>query len=88
MKARKRAEKEGKQCALDIPPLSYTFPRPAEVITSEFNPIDEVETSLAQLFVGAISEDGPSNDAGFSDIPKGAIHNWTAEYLPVRKEFR
>ena len=88
MKARKRAEKEGKQCALDIPPLSYTFPRPAEVITSEFNPIDEVQTSLTQLFVGAIPEDGLSDNAEFPDISKGAIHNQAAEYLPVRKEFR
>ncbi|XP_071924782.1 uncharacterized protein [Coffea arabica] len=51
MKARKNAEKEGKLGALDIPPLRYTFPKPAEVITSEFSPIDEVETSLTHLFV-------------------------------------
>ena len=88
MKARKRAEKEGKLGALDIPPLRYTFPKPAEVITSEFSPIDEVETSLTHLFVGAISENGPSDDAEFPDIPQGAIHNWTAEYFPVQKEFR
>nr|XP_027095987.1 uncharacterized protein LOC113715883 [Coffea arabica] len=30
MKERKKAEKEGRQRALDIPPLHYTFPRPAE----------------------------------------------------------
>ncbi|XP_071901729.1 uncharacterized protein [Coffea arabica] len=88
MKAHKRAEKEGKIGVLDIPPLRYTFPKPDEVITSEFNPIDEVETSLTHLFVGAISEDGSSDDAEFPNIPKGAIHNWTAEYFPVRKEFR
>ncbi|XP_071917111.1 uncharacterized protein [Coffea arabica] len=88
MKACKRAEKEGKLGALDIPPLRYTFPKPAEVITSEFSPIDEVETSLTHLFVGAISENGPSDDAEFPDIPQGAIHNWTAEYFPARKEFR
>ncbi|XP_027109268.1 uncharacterized protein [Coffea arabica] len=88
MKARKRAEKEGKQSALDIPPLRYTFPKPAEVITFEFSTINEVETSLAHLFVGAISEDGSSDDAEFPDIPQGAIHNWAAEYFPVRKEFR
>ena len=58
------------------------------MITSEFSPIDEVETSLTKLFVRAISKDGPSDDAEFPDIPKGAIHNWAAEYLPVRKEFR
>nr|XP_027095990.1 uncharacterized protein LOC113715885 [Coffea arabica] len=87
MKACKRAEREGKLGALDIPPLRYTFPRPAEVITSEFSPIDEVETNLTHLFVGAISENGPTDDAEFPDIPKGAIHNWTAEYFPVRKEF-
>ncbi|XP_071939148.1 uncharacterized protein [Coffea arabica] len=57
MKERKRAEKEGRQRALDIPPLHYTFPRPAEVIMSEINPIDEIEASLAQLFVGATFED-------------------------------
>ncbi|XP_071933104.1 uncharacterized protein [Coffea arabica] len=83
MKAHKRAEKEGRLGALDIPPLRYTFPKPAEVITSEFSPIDEVETSLTHLFVGAISKNGPSDDAEFPDIPEGAIHNWTAEYFPV-----
>ncbi|XP_027157167.1 uncharacterized protein LOC113758581 [Coffea eugenioides] len=88
MKARKRAEKEGKLGALDIPPLRYTFPKPAEVITSKFSPIDEVETSLTHLFVGAISQNGPSDDAELPDIPQGAIHNWTAEHFPVRKEFR
>nr|XP_027090324.1 uncharacterized protein LOC113711359 [Coffea arabica] len=30
MKERKRAEKEGRQGVLDIPPLHFTFPRPAE----------------------------------------------------------
>ncbi|XP_027062880.1 uncharacterized protein [Coffea arabica] len=42
MKERKRAEKEGRQMALDIPPLHYTFPRPTEVIMSELNPVDEI----------------------------------------------
>nr|XP_027090330.1 uncharacterized protein LOC113711365 [Coffea arabica] len=32
MKERKKAEKEGRQRALDIPPLQYTFPRPAECV--------------------------------------------------------
>nr|XP_027093623.1 uncharacterized protein LOC113714024 [Coffea arabica] len=88
MKARKKAEKDGKLGALDIPPLRYTFPKLAEVITSEFSPIDEVETSLTHLFVGAINEDGPSDEVEFPDIPQGAIHNWIAEYFPMRKEFR
>ncbi|XP_027067827.2 uncharacterized protein [Coffea arabica] len=88
MKAYKRAEKEGKLGALEIPPLRYTFPKPAEVITSEFSSIDEVETSLTHLFVGTISENGPSDDAEFPDNPEGAIHNWIAEYFPVRKKFR
>nr|XP_027122183.1 uncharacterized protein LOC113739139 [Coffea arabica] len=88
MKARKKAEKEGKLGVLDIPPLRYTFPKPAEEITSEFSPIYDVETSLTHLFVGAISEDCPSDDAEFPDIPQGAIHNWTAECFPVQKEFR
>ncbi|XP_071940869.1 uncharacterized protein [Coffea arabica] len=88
MKERKRAEKEGRQRALDIPPLHYTFPRPAEVIISEINPIDEIEASLAQLFVGATFEDSLSDKAEFPDIPEGSISNWTAEFLPIRKEFR
>nr|XP_027088692.1 uncharacterized protein LOC113710042 [Coffea arabica]XP_027088694.1 uncharacterized protein LOC113710044 [Coffea arabica] len=83
IKARKKAEKEGKLGALDIPPLRYTFPKPVDVITSEFSPIDEVETSLTHLFVGAISEDCPSDDAEFLDIPQRAIHNSTAKCFPV-----
>ncbi|XP_027178164.1 uncharacterized protein LOC113777330 [Coffea eugenioides] len=88
MKERKKAEKEGRQGALDIPPLHYTFPRPAEVIMSEINPVDEIEASLAQLFVGATFEDSFPDKAEFPDIPEGSIPNWTAEFLPVRKEFR
>ncbi|XP_071928040.1 uncharacterized protein [Coffea arabica] len=88
MKERKRAEKEGRQGVLDIPPLHYTFPRPAEVIVSEINPVDEIEASLAQLFVGATFEDIVPGEAEFLDIPEGSIPNWTAESLPVRKEFR
>ncbi|XP_071905735.1 uncharacterized protein [Coffea arabica] len=88
MKERKRAEKEGRQKALDIPPLHYTFPRPTEVITSEINPVDGIETSLAQLFVGATFEDSFPDEAQFPDIPEGSISNWTAEFLPIRKEFR
>ncbi|XP_027062881.1 uncharacterized protein [Coffea arabica] len=88
MKERKRAEKEGRQMALDIPPLHYTFPRPTEVIMSELNPVDEIEASLAQLFVGATFEDSFPDEAEFPDIPEGSISNWTAEFLPIRKEFR
>ncbi|XP_071939912.1 uncharacterized protein [Coffea arabica] len=88
MKKRKRAEKEGRQKALDIPPLHYTFPRPTEVTTSEINPIDGIETSLAQLFVGATFEDSFPDEAEFPDIPEGSISNWTAEFLPIQKEFR
>ncbi|XP_071902598.1 uncharacterized protein [Coffea arabica] len=62
-KERKRAEKEGRQKAFDIPPLHYTFPRPTEVITSEINPVDGIETSLAQLFVGATFEDSFPDEA-------------------------
>ncbi|XP_027156475.1 uncharacterized protein LOC113757316 [Coffea eugenioides] len=79
MKERKRAEKEGRQGALDIPPLHYTFPRPAEVIMSEINPVDEIEASLAQLFVGATFEDSFPDKAEFPDIPEGSIPNWTAD---------
>ncbi|XP_071933141.1 uncharacterized protein [Coffea arabica] len=88
MKERKKAEKEGRQRALDIPPLHYTFPRPAEVIMSEINPVDEIEASLAQLFIGATFEDNFPDETEFSDIPEGSIPNWTAEFLPIRKEFR
>ncbi|XP_071939953.1 uncharacterized protein [Coffea arabica] len=63
MKERKRAEKESRQKAFDIPPLHYTFPRPTEVITLEINPVDEIETSLAQLFVGATFEDSLPDEA-------------------------
>ncbi|XP_027093659.1 uncharacterized protein [Coffea arabica] len=75
MKERKRAEKEGRQKAFDIPPLHYTFPRPTKVITSEINPVDEIETSLAQLFVGATFEDSFPDEPEFPDIPEGSISN-------------
>ncbi|XP_027101179.2 uncharacterized protein [Coffea arabica] len=88
MKERKRAEKEGRQRVFDIPPLRYTFPRPAEIITSEGNSTEEIEDSLSQLFIGAIFEDNFPNEAEFPDIPEGSISNWTAEFLPIRKEFR
>ncbi|XP_071926146.1 uncharacterized protein [Coffea arabica] len=76
MKKRKRAEKEGRQKAFDIPPLHYTFPRPTEVITSEINPVDEIETSLAQLFVGATFEDSLPDEA-----ENGAFTNETTTLL-------
>ncbi|XP_071928029.1 uncharacterized protein [Coffea arabica] len=79
MKERKKAEKEGRQRVLDIPPLHYTFPRSAEVIMSEINPVDEIEASLAQLFVGATFEDIVPGEAEFPDILEGSIPNWTAE---------
>ncbi|XP_071917080.1 uncharacterized protein [Coffea arabica] len=88
MKERKRAEKEGRQRVFDIPPLWYTFPRPTEIITSEGNSTEEIENSLSQLFVGAIFEDNFPSEAEFPDIPEGSISNWTAEFLPVQKEFR
>ncbi|XP_071926902.1 uncharacterized protein [Coffea arabica] len=88
MKGRKRAEKEGRQKAFDIPPLHYTFPRPAEVITSEINPVDGIETSLAQLFIGATFEGSLPDETTFPDIPEGSISNWTVEFLPIQKEFR
>ncbi|XP_071901010.1 uncharacterized protein [Coffea arabica] len=79
MKERKRAEKEGRQKAFDFPPLRYTFPRPTEVITSEINLVDEIETSLAQLFIGATFQDSYPDEAEFPDIPEGSIFNWTAD---------
>ncbi|XP_027155803.1 uncharacterized protein LOC113756248 [Coffea eugenioides] len=84
MKERKRAEKEGRQRAFDIPPLWYTFPRPTEIITSEGNSTEEIENSLSQLFVGAIFEDNFLSEAEFPDIPEGSISNWTAESGEVR----
>ncbi|XP_027177646.1 uncharacterized protein LOC113776785 [Coffea eugenioides] len=60
----------------------------AEVIMSEINPVDEIEASLAQLFVGATFEDSVPSEAEFPDILDGSIPNWTAEALPIRKEFR
>ncbi|XP_071909661.1 uncharacterized protein [Coffea arabica] len=88
MRERKKAEKEDKQKAFDILPLHYTFPRPTEVIASEINPVDEIETSLAQLFVGATFEDSFPDEAEFPDIPERSISNWTSEFLPIQKEFR
>ncbi|XP_071905959.1 uncharacterized protein [Coffea arabica] len=88
MKERKRAEKEGRQRVFDIPPLRYTFPRPTEIITAEGNSTEEIEDSLSQLFIGATFEDDFPSEAEFPDIPEGSISNWTAEFLPVQKEFR
>ncbi|XP_071924830.1 uncharacterized protein [Coffea arabica] len=88
MKERKRAEKEGRQRVFDIPPLRYTFPRPTEIITAEGNSTEEIEDSLSQLFIGATFEDDFPNEAEFPDVPEGSISNWTAEFLPVQKEFR
>ncbi|XP_071912181.1 uncharacterized protein [Coffea arabica] len=79
MKERKRAEREGRQRVLDIPPLHYTFPRPTEIITSEGNSTEEIEDSLSQLFVGATFEDIVPGETEFPDIPEGSIPNWTAE---------
>nr|XP_027086568.1 uncharacterized protein LOC113708303 [Coffea arabica] len=89
MQARKQAEKKGKQTALNIPPLYHTFPRPSEVIMPEMkNPVEEIEVDLSQLFVGTTCEDKPSENAKFLPITEGAIQNWTADYLPSRREFR
>ncbi|XP_071926092.1 uncharacterized protein [Coffea arabica] len=89
MQARKQAEKKGKQTALYIPPLYHIFPRPSEVIMPETkNPVEEIEVDLSQLFVGATCEEEPSENAEFLPITKGAIQNWTADYLPSRREFR
>ncbi|XP_071923163.1 uncharacterized protein [Coffea arabica] len=84
MKERKRAEKEGRQKALDIPPLHYTFPRPTEVITSEINPVDEIETSLAQLFVGTTFGDSFPDEAEFPDAVKN-FPEWLK--LPLGSRF-
>ncbi|XP_071913977.1 uncharacterized protein [Coffea arabica] len=89
MQARKQAEKKGKQIALNIPPLYHTFPRPSEVIMPEMkNPVEDIELDLSQLFVGATCEEEPSENAEFLPITEGAIQNWTADYLPSRREFR
>ncbi|XP_027169433.1 uncharacterized protein LOC113769160 [Coffea eugenioides] len=89
MQARRQAEKKGKQTALNIPPLYHTFPRPSEVIMPETkNPVEEIEVDLSQLFVGATCGEEPSENAEFLPITEGAIQNWTADYLPSRREFR
>nr|XP_027067607.1 uncharacterized protein LOC113693243 [Coffea arabica] len=89
MQARKQAEKKGKQTALYIPSLYHIFPRPSEVIMPETkNPVEEIEVDLSQLFVGATCEEEPSENAEFLPITEGAIQNWTADYLPSRREFR
>ncbi|XP_027072065.1 uncharacterized protein [Coffea arabica] len=59
MTDRKRAEKEGKQLIMSIPPLYCTFPYPSEVIRSVVDPIEGVEVGLSELFVGVISEGEP-----------------------------
>ncbi|XP_027075870.2 uncharacterized protein [Coffea arabica] len=89
MQARKQAKKKGKQTSLNAPPLYHTFPRPSEVLMPETkNPVEKIEVDLSQLFVGATCEEGPSENAEFLPITEGAIHNWTADYLPSRREFR
>nr|XP_027095953.1 uncharacterized protein LOC113715852 [Coffea arabica] len=52
------------------------------------NPVEEIEVDLSQLFVGATCEEGPSENAEFLPITEEAIQNWTADYLPSRREFR
>ena len=89
MQARKQAEKEGKETSLNIPLLYHTFSRPSEVILLEKEvPVEEVEVDLSQLFVGTICGEEPSENSEFLTIPRGAIQNWTADYLPSRRKFR
>ena len=76
---------------MSIPPLRYTFPRSSGVILSELDeesPIEDIGMGLSQLFVGATCEDEPLEEMEFPTIPEGAVQNWTADYLPSRKEFR
>nr|XP_027122911.1 uncharacterized protein LOC113739775 [Coffea arabica] len=77
MMNRKKAEKEGRQLIMNIPPLYCTFPYPSEVIKSEVDPIEEVEVGLSELFVGVISEREPLEDPGFPEVPIEAMKNWT-----------
>ncbi|XP_071940321.1 uncharacterized protein [Coffea arabica] len=79
MMNRRRAEKEGRQLIMNIPPLYCTFPYPSEVIRSEVDPIEEVEVGLSELFVGVISEGEPLEDPGFPEVPIEAVKNWTNE---------
>ena len=54
MQVRNKAEKEGKQTPMSIPPLHYTFSRLSGVILSELHEeslIEEIEMGLSQLFV-------------------------------------
>ena len=78
MQARKKVEKEGKQIVMNISLLHYTFPCPLGIILSELeeeNPIDNIEESLSQLFIGATYEDKPSKSLEFPMIPEGAMQN-------------
>nr|XP_027127753.1 uncharacterized protein LOC113743866 [Coffea arabica] len=50
--------------------------------------VEKIEVDLSQLFVGITCEEEPSENAEFLSITEGAIQNWTADYLPSRREFR
>ena len=85
MQPRKKAEREGKQITMSIPPLCYTFPRSSGVILSkldEEDPIEEIEMGLSQMFIGITYENEPLEEMEFPTIPEGAMQNWTADYLP------
>ncbi|XP_027166738.1 uncharacterized protein LOC113766785 [Coffea eugenioides] len=73
----KKAEKEGKQLIMSIPPLYCTFPYPSEVIRDEVDPIEEVDVGLSELFVGVASEGEPLEDPEFPEVPIEAMKNWT-----------
>ncbi|XP_027169542.1 uncharacterized protein LOC113769278 [Coffea eugenioides] len=77
MMNRTRAEKEGRQLIMSIPPLYCTFPYPSEVIRSGVDPIKEVDVGLFELFVGVASEEEPLEDPEFPEMPIEAMKNWT-----------
>ncbi|XP_071920618.1 uncharacterized protein [Coffea arabica] len=88
MMNRKRAEKEGKQLIMSIPPLYCIFPYPSKVIRPEVDPIEAVDVGLSELFVGVVAEEEPLEDPRFPEVPIEAMKNWTSGLLPSCREFR
>mgnify|MGYP004728151331 FL=1 len=76
MQACKKVKKEGKQIAISIPPLRFTFSRASRMILSELDKedrIEEIEMSLSQLFFGITCEDEPLKEMEFPTIPQWAV---------------